>query len=260
MRYRIDTYEVQVSSDRILLFFNIPATIYSKIQGMIGTGSVLSADALRYVTESVRSIADETQGGYIMMSTGQKQVIQSASLWGSSALAMLFPKAALITAADGDEDDLAAINAMQNTDQFTIEMDWGDEPSGLSGGDAAELVKDFFGIVKDGDTVKVVTEDGGEEVVEPVELATEQEVKDINDDVMGALYGYGKVTVTIHALMRTGAETTQDLASVVYVDPSKTWAENGFPTLYDDEGTAIDTTTNPSEGDEVYLYQITQNS
>jgi len=127
-------------------------------------------------------------------------------------------------------------------------------------GDAAEQVKSFFGIVKDGDTVKVVTEDGGEEIVVPVELATEQEVKDINDDVMGALYGYGKVTVTIHSLMRTGAETTQDLASVVYVDPSKTWAENGFPTLYDDEGTAIDTTTNPSEGDEVYLYQITQNS
>ena len=127
-------------------------------------------------------------------------------------------------------------------------------------GDAAEQVKSFFGIVKDGDTVKVVTEDGGEEVIEPVELATEQEVKDINDDVMGALYGYGKVTVTIHSLMRTGAETTQDLASVVYVDPSKTWAENGFPTLYDDEGTAIDTTTNPAAGDEVYNYLIQSES
>ena len=125
-----------------------------------------------------------------------------------------------------------------------------------SSGDAAEQVKDFFHIVKDGDTVKVITEDGGEEVVVPVELATEQEVKDINDDVMGALYGYGKVTVTIHSLMRTGAETTQDLASVIYVDPSETWAENGYPTLYDDEGTAIDTTSNPAAGDEVFNYQI----
>lgn len=129
-----------------------------------------------------------------------------------------------------------------------------------SSGDAAEQVKDFFGIVKDGDTVKVITEDGGEEVVVPVELATEQEVKDINDDVMGALYGYGKVTVTIHSLMRTGAETTQDLASVIYVDPEKTWAENGYPTLYDDEGTAIDTTTNPAAGDEVFNYQIQSES
>ena len=133
---------------------------------------------------------------------------------------------------------------------------------GEGGGDSesAEQVKDFFHIVKDGDTVKVITEDGGEEVVVPVELATEQEVKDINDDVMGALYGYGKVTVTIHSLMRTGAETTQDLASVIYVDPEKTWAENGYPTLYDDEGEPIDTTSNPAAGDEVFNYQIQSES
>ena len=129
-----------------------------------------------------------------------------------------------------------------------------------SSGDAAEQVKDFFHIVKDGDTVKVITEDGGEEVVVPVELATEQEVKDINDDVMGALYGYGKVAVTIHSLMRTGAETTQDLASVIYVDPNESWAENGYPTLYDDEGEPIDTTTNPAAGDEVFNYQIQSES
>ncbi len=144
-----------------------------------------------------------------------------------------------------------------------------------SSGDAAELVKDFFHIVKDGDTVKVITEDGGEEVVVPVELATEQEVKDINDDVIGALYGYGKVAVTIHSLMRIGTAQnsenaqdsesaqnyiTQDLASVIYVDPSKTWAENGYPTLYDDEGEPIDTTTNPAAGDEVFNYQIQSES
>ena len=98
------------------------------------------------------------------------------------------------------------------------------------------------------------------EALPEIEVATEQEVKDINDDVMGALYGYGKVTVTIHSLMRTGAETTQDLASVIYVDPEKTWAENGYPTLYDDEGKAIDTTTNPAAGDEVFNYQIQSES
>ena len=98
------------------------------------------------------------------------------------------------------------------------------------------------------------------EALPEIELATEQEVKDINDDVMGALYGYGKVAVTIHSLMRTGAETTQDLASVIYVDPEKTWAENGYPTLYDDEGNVIDTTTNPAAGDEVFNYQIQSES
>ena len=108
-----------------------------------------------------------------------------------------------------------------------------------------EMVAQFFGLP---------------EALPEIEVATEQEVKDINDDVMGALYGYGKVTVTIHSLMRTGAETTQDLASVIYVDPEKTWAENGYPTLYDDEGTAIDTTTNPAAGDEVFNYQIQSES
>lgn len=98
------------------------------------------------------------------------------------------------------------------------------------------------------------------EALPEIEVATEQEVKDINDDVMGALYGYGKVAVTIHSLMRTGAETTQDLASVIYVDPEKTWAENDYPTLYDDEGEPIDTTTNPAAGDEVFNYQIQSES
>ena len=108
-----------------------------------------------------------------------------------------------------------------------------------------EMVAQFFGLP---------------EALPEIEVATEQEVKDINDDVMGALYGYGKVAVTIHSLMRTGAETTQDLASVIYVDPEKTWAENGYPTLYDDEGSAIDTTTNPAAGDEVFNYQIQSES
>ena len=133
-----------------------------------------------------------------------------------------------------------------------------------------EMVAQFFGLP---------------EALPEIEVATEQEVKDINDDVWGALYGYGMVAVTIHSLMRIGTAhnsenaqdseneqnsqssqnsenaqstgyVTQDLASVIYVDPEKTWAENGFPTLYDDEGTAIDTTTNPAAGDEVFNYQI----
>lgn len=108
-------------------------------------------------------------------------------------------------------------------------------------GDSSDLVAQFFGLPQ---------------ALPEYQPTTEAEVKSINDDVMGALYGYGNVTVTIHSLMRTGAETTQDLASVIYVDPEKTWAENGFPTLYDDEGTAIDTTTNPAAGDEVFNYQI----
>ena len=117
---------------------------------------------------------------------------------------------------------------------FTTTESGGEDPN-------SKAVAEFFGLPQ---------------ALPEIEVATEQEVKDINDDVMGALYGYGKVTVTIHSLMRTGAETTQDLASVIYVDPEKTWAENGYPTLYDDEGEPIDTTTNPAAGDEVFNYQI----
>lgn len=116
-------------------------------------------------------------------------------------------------------------------------------PEGL--GDRINLLLQFFGLPQ---------------ALPEYQPMTEQDVKDINDDVWGALYGYGMVTVTIHSLMRTGAETTQDLASVIYVDPEKTWAENGYPTLYDDEGNAIDTTTNPTEGDEVFNYQIQSES
>ena len=261
MRYRIKDYSVVMPGGYIQISIPEPKGIFD------GVPSATMDDAnKRKVMEAVRLIADETKGGYVLMSTGQKSTLTFAAK-SSGRIHLAFTFASLIAAADGDEDDLAAIAALQAlpegtaiTDQFTIEMDWGDEPSGLSGGDAAEQVKDFFHIVKDGDTVKVITEDGGEEVVVPVELATEQEVKDINDDVMGALYGYGKVAVTIHSLMRTGAETTQDLASVIYVDPEKTWAENGYPTLYDDEGEPIDTTTNPAAGDEVFNYQIQSES
>ena len=102
-----------------------------------------------------------------------------------------------------------SVAAIVAGDKLFIKL-YTDEEGGS--GDAAEQVKDFFHIVKDGDTVKVITEDGGEEVVVPVELATEQEVKDINDDVMGALYGYGKVAVTIHSLMRIGTAQNSSTA------------------------------------------------
>lgn len=67
------------------------------------------------------------------------------------------------------------------------------------GGDAAEQVKDFFGIVKDGDTVKVVTEDGGEEVIEPVGLMDEDDVYDYLEDIavlMGGITAQQAASIT----------------------------------------------------------------
>ena len=238
MRYRVKDYRVQAGESQVWLYFQAP------------DGVTLTSDPDNeiepFIQQAIRLVVDESEDIVFCSSMQKRKYLQRAKVnVNTREVRLAF--------------DIPSGKTVGN-DQFTIEMDWGDEPSGLSGGDAAEQVKDFFHIVKDGDTVKVITEDGGEEVVVPVELATEQEVKDINDDVMGALYGYGKVTVTIHSLMRTGAETTQDLASVIYVDPEKTWAENGYPTLYDDEGNAIDTTTNPAAGDEVFNYQIQSES
>ena len=241
MRYRIKEYSASVSSTQLVLYIPVPESVMEDIE--TGTGGILTTTSREYVIESIRLIADETNGGLILASTGQKGVFGNMLKFTDTSIGMVITKSALETAADGDPDDLAAIASLFGTtgtrnDGLTIELDWGDLPD-------SELLAAFFGLP---------------EALPEIQLATEQEVKGINDDVMGALYGYGMVTVTMHSLMRTGAETTQDLASVIYVDPSKTWAENGFPTLYDDEGTAIDTTTNPAAGDEVFNYQIQSES
>ena len=255
-RYRVKRYQAwtglysaEVGNYFGMNILNVPDWVLDQLT-FVGSYTINEASQ-RYIMESFRLVANETRGGYVVLSTGQKlPYLAITAHRGTGSLgnyiSIYIAISALIAAADGDEDDLAAIAAMEQvggtlTDQFTIEMDWGDEPTGLSGGDDAHNLAQFFGLP---------------EALPEIEVATEQEVKDINDDVMGALYGYGKVTVTIHSLMRTGAETTQDLASVIYVDPEKTWAENGYPTLYDDEGNAIDTTTNPAAGDEVFNYQI----
>lgn len=128
MRYRIDTYSVSMDNNAIFLTVSLPATLCQKLIDM-GGSAILTGDVLKYVNDSVRVIADETRGGYIMMSTGQKQTLYSAAIAGNlKEMIMQFPKAGLIAAANGDADDIAAINAIAATDQFTIEFDWGDVP------------------------------------------------------------------------------------------------------------------------------------
>jgi len=196
MRYRVKEYWFGTNKLRREVYCHITVSdkVYSALEQAEEDG-----DLLRAVTEAVRLIADETQGGYVLMSTGQKNTLSNVQLRSDNDVMLTFSTTALIEAADGDEDDIAAINAMANTDVFTIEMDWGDEPSGLSGGDAAEQVKDFFGIVKDGDTVKVVTEDGGEEIVEPVGLMDEDDVYDYLEDIavlMGGITAQQAASIT----------------------------------------------------------------
>ena len=224
MRYRVKDYTVQPVAGGVWLYFTAPQ------------GVQLSSDPDNeiepFIQQAIRLVIDESAGIVFCSSMQKQSYLERAKCTPAThqiRLQFAVPEGKTVS----------------STSAFTIEMDWGDEPTGLSGGDDAHNLAQFFGLP---------------EALPEIEVATEQEVKDINDDVMGALYGYGKVTVTIHSLMRTGAETTQDLASVIYVDPEKTWAENGYPTLYDDEGNAIDTTTNPAAGDEVFNYQIQSES
>lgn len=143
MRYRIESYIIAKTNLALQIGVLVPADVFSKLTTDEETG-YLDAASQKYVTESVRLIADETRGGYVVMSTGQKGVVEYMYPVQNTnnAIALYIPIASLITAADGDADDLAAINAMANSDQFTIEMDWGDEPTGLSGGGEIEIMTD----------------------------------------------------------------------------------------------------------------------
>lgn len=128
MRYRIKEYKVTAHpvSRAIGLNFSVPAAVLDRLECEEGT-TTLTDDSKRYITESIRLITDETKGGYVLMSTGQKDVLSSITE-SDGRIGIVFSKSALIEAADGDEDDIAAINAMSTSDQFTIEVDWGEEP------------------------------------------------------------------------------------------------------------------------------------
>lgn len=131
MRYRIPEYSAIVGETTVTISIPVSKDVYDSLTVSEG---VLDAASLNKVIEAIRLIADETRGGYILCSTGQKSVVSS----GSKSYAIIYVvsvtmnKSDLIAAANGDEDDLAAIDAMTGADKFTIEMDWGEAPSGLA--------------------------------------------------------------------------------------------------------------------------------
>lgn len=146
MRYRVNTYEIGFGTlpDAILITFPVSEEVYFAL-------SATMTNALkREVTEAVRLIANETRGGVIIMSTGQKTVVQyvtknTATVSGATVykVTIRIPISTLITIADGDEDEIAAINAMTTGDMYTIEMDWGDVSES---GSYSEMIAEFFGL------------------------------------------------------------------------------------------------------------------
>lgn len=147
MRYRVNTYEVTFASSprRVVFAFPVSEEVYTSLPA---SGTQLT----RAITEAVRLIANETRGGVILMSTGQKLVVTGTNKSTSVVSGATVYKVqiqvnvgTIISLADGDEDEIAAINAMTPGDMYTIEMDWGDVSES---GSYSQALASFFGITE----------------------------------------------------------------------------------------------------------------
>ena len=148
MRYRIKEYYVDKGSEYMQITFFAPADFVDSLNLASGSSYELDSASKTAVIEAIRLIANETRGGYVICSTGQKEVV--TKVWKGveydNDLRLQISIAALIAAAKGDADDIAAINAFQIDDMYTIEMDFGDTPADAS--KSADLVADFFNITE----------------------------------------------------------------------------------------------------------------
>jgi len=148
MRYRIETqnYFVEFDGNREHIKFHIaklPGDFCDSLDLATGESYLLNEASKRRVTEAIRLIANETRGN-IICSTGQKDIV--TRVWKNlelpNTLCIDISIAALITAADGDADDMAAIKAMTVVDMYTIEMDFGESSYDMAGGGGITIMTD----------------------------------------------------------------------------------------------------------------------
>ena len=154
MRYRIETqnYFVEFDGNREHIKFHIaklPGDFCDSLDLATGESYLLNEASKRRVTEAIRLIANETRGN-IICSTGQKNIV--TRVWKNlelpNTLCIDISIAALITAADGDADDIAAIEAMTLVDMYTIEMDFGEAPSDMAGGELEPATDAEYAVFK----------------------------------------------------------------------------------------------------------------
>lgn len=155
MRYRVKDYTVDVYQGNARVFLTVPSTLIEAYPSF-------TPEEGRKVTEAIRLIIDETAGVVFCSSMQKDNTIQMQAQNnqdGTTEIAIYFaiPTGKTIT----------------SNDQFTIEMDWGDEPTGLSGGDDAHNLAQFFGLP--------------EALPEGYQAMTEQEVTDTLEDIIGNL-------------------------------------------------------------------------
>lgn len=139
MRYRVESPSLWVTSDEVEVKFRIPDPIYDLLETESGSPN-LKAASRKKVLEAIRLVANETRGGHVLCATGQKVYGPSPSeifykaertrVNGIPYVQLFILKSALISAANGDPDDLAAISAATTGDMVTVELDWGDTPFG----------------------------------------------------------------------------------------------------------------------------------
>ena len=127
MRYRVKDYTVQPVEGGVWLYFTAPQ------------GVQLSSDPDNeiepFIQEAIRLVIDESDG-IVLCSSMQKRVyLDRAKCTPATREVRL-----LFALPEGE--------TASSTDAFTIEMDWGDEPSGLSGGDDAHNLAQFFNITE----------------------------------------------------------------------------------------------------------------
>ena len=155
MRYRIKTYTAGITSDQ--LEFKVEFPIPEKVAELLEshkteTYGTVDAAAQKWLLESIRLIADETQGGYILAGTGFRSNIAGLNWWwhnNPTTVTFYFDFDTLIANANGDPDDLAAIAALSGSDSLTVEMDFGDlPPEYLESTDDAHNLASFFNITE----------------------------------------------------------------------------------------------------------------
>ena len=155
MRYRLKTYTAGITSDQ--LEFKVEFPIPEKVAELLEshkteTYGTVDAAAQKWLLESIRLIADETQGGYVLAGTGFRSNIAGLNWWwhnNPTTVTFYFDFDTLIANANGDPDDLAAIAALSGSDSLTVEMDFGDlPPEYLESTDDAHNLASFFNITE----------------------------------------------------------------------------------------------------------------
>lgn len=121
MRYRVKDYRVQAGENIVWLYFTAPE------------GVTLTSDPDNeidgYIQQAVRLVVDESADIVFCSSMQKRKYIKWA-------------KANVNTREVRLSFDIPSGKTVGESDQFTIEMDWGDEPSGLSGGGEIEIMTD----------------------------------------------------------------------------------------------------------------------